>query len=128
MSKIISKTNVNKLKHILSSCISDVRRFFVLGRLISDNVLVAYELLHNLKNRKGRESQVALKLDMSKAYDRIEWSFLIEMMHVLGFQCRWISLIMKCITSIIYTMQTQNLCRNMIEKFKVKLSKFIFIR
>ncbi|XVE89449.1 hypothetical protein DITRI_Ditri19aG0202500 [Diplodiscus trichospermus] len=62
---------VNHMKQILPSCISESLSAFVLGRLISDNILVAYELLHSLRNRrKGKNDYFALKLDMSKAYDK----------------------------------------------------------
>ena len=46
---------------------------------------------------------MALKLDMSKAHDRIEWSFLEQMMIRLGFHEKWISTIMVCITSVFYS-------------------------
>ena len=72
--KIIAKVIVNRFKHVLPHCISDSQNAFVLRRLITDNVLVAYELLHNLKNkRKGKESHFALKFDMSKTYDKVKW-------------------------------------------------------
>ena len=54
--------------------------------------MVAYELLHAFKRRlKGNKTSFALKLDMSKAYDHVEWHFLSEMISKLGFNARWIS-------------------------------------
>ena len=55
--------------------------YFFSGRLISDNVLVAFETLHCLKRKtNGKVGQMALKLDMSKTYNRVEWEFLERVM------------------------------------------------
>ena len=83
--KIVSKVLANRLKQILPEVISPAQSAFVPGRLISDNILVAYELTHFMKQKKkGKEGHAAVKLDMSKAYDRVEWPFLQAMMAKLG--------------------------------------------
>ena len=76
MSRIISKVIANHLKLILPNVISDSQSVIVPNRLIIDNTTVAYEILHRMRNRRGKVGQMAVKLDISKAYDRVEWSFL----------------------------------------------------
>ena len=76
VSRIISKVLANRIKCILPNVISDSRSVFVLDRSIIDNTTVAFEMLHRMRNRrKGRIGHMAVKLDISKAYDRVEWEF-----------------------------------------------------
>ena len=73
-------------------------------RLIYDNILIAFEALQHLKNkRNGKSRLMILKLDMSKAYDRMEWNFLEKIMECLGFDNKWISLISCCIRTVLYS-------------------------
>lgn len=89
----------NRLKGILPLIISPNQCAFVPGRLISDNILVAYETLHTMNSQLyGKKGYMALKLDMNKANDRVE-CFIKAMLSKLGFATRWITLILQCITS-----------------------------
>lgn len=101
--KIIAKVLANRLKVILPGLISENQSAFVPGRSISDNVLVAFETLHYMKlKNKGHEGDVALKLDISKAYDRVNWQYLRQMMLNMGFSLKWIRWIILCVTSVNY--------------------------
>jgi hypothetical protein len=74
------------LKNVLAVIISPSQSAFIPGWLITDNVLVAFEALHTMdKKLKGRDGFTALKLDMSKAYDMVEWTYLEAIMRRLGF-------------------------------------------
>ncbi|KAL6180426.1 hypothetical protein ACLB2K_047089 [Fragaria x ananassa] len=88
--KLGSKVLANRIKPLLDGLISQHQSTFVPGRLISDNSLLAFEISHGLKRRRrGKVGYCALKLDMSKAYDRVEWSFLETVLSKLGFGGKW---------------------------------------
>ena len=75
--KIVSKVIVNRLKPLLDSIISETQSAFIADRFITNNILIAFKSLHHMKNNcTSKQGFMALKLDMSKAYDRVEWSFL----------------------------------------------------
>ena len=78
----------------------------VYGRLITDNFLVAFETMHHINLKKTwTTGEMALKLDMSKAYDRVEWACLGKIMEKLGFHSRWKRLMMQCISSVTYAVR-----------------------
>ena len=77
---------------------------FQSDKAISDIILVAFEMLHHMKIKKrGKAGFMAMKLDMSKAYDRIEWIFLEQLMWRMGFHGRWVDLVMATIKSVSYS-------------------------
>ena len=104
--KLLAKTLANHLRKILPVIISDTQSAFVNSRLITDNVLVAFETMHHISQRKiGRQGEMTGKLDMSKEYDRVEWICLDKIMEKLGFHQRWRGLMMQCISSVTYAVR-----------------------
>jgi hypothetical protein len=101
--KLVSKVLANRLKSILDELISPNQSAFVPGRLISDNTIVAYEMSHFMRRRRSeKKCYMAVKLDMSKAYDRVEWSFLEATMLRLGICAPYVENVMKCVRSVSY--------------------------
>ena len=73
---MISKILANRLKPVLDKCISNTQSAIIPDRQILDNVILANEYMHYLKNKRQRtEGYMEIKLDMAKAYDRVEWHF-----------------------------------------------------
>ncbi|XP_075640643.1 uncharacterized protein LOC142612431 [Castanea sativa] len=100
VARVVSKVLANRIKKILPSVISDSQSAFVPSRLITDNTSVAYEMLHRMRNRrKGKLGHMAVKLDISKAYDRVEWNFLKQIMLKIGLLEQWVALAMETATS-----------------------------
>ncbi|KAL9666843.1 hypothetical protein QQ045_001187 [Rhodiola kirilowii] len=85
MIKIITKLIVQRLQPLLRQVISIYQSAFVRGRIITDNLVVAHEIAHFIKSRRDDSNYFAsFKVDMSKAYDRVEWSFLKQLLCRMG--------------------------------------------
>lgn len=71
--KMVSKLLANRLKRCLDKCVSEEQSAFVEGRSILDNALIATEIIHSMKRKTGGwKGELALKIDISKAYDRVD--------------------------------------------------------
>ncbi|XP_021835074.2 uncharacterized protein [Spinacia oleracea] len=102
--KIISKCMVNRIKQILPDLVGETQNAFVLGRMMVDNCFVAHEVINHVKRRKkGGRFEAILKVDLSKAYDRVRWDFVIEILKKMKFPDKWVQWILECISSVTYS-------------------------
>lgn len=100
---IVSKLLSKRLKSVLSWIITKSQAAFVEDQRISDNILIAHELLHALNsNNSCSRDFIAVKTDLSKAFDRVEWPFLEKATKTLGFSDDRCAIIMECVTSVQY--------------------------
>ena len=104
VSRIVSKVLANCIKTVLPNIISDSQSAFVPDRLITNNTIVAFEMIYRMRNRrKGKVGHMAVKLDISKAYDRVEWGFLRKIMLKLGLSEQWVNLAMETVCTTSYS-------------------------
>ncbi|XP_031392075.1 uncharacterized protein LOC116204137 [Punica granatum] len=96
--KCISKVLANRLKEVLPDIISLNQTAFVQGRKISDNVLLAHELVRNY-HRQGISPRCAIKIDLMKAFDSLSWEFILNSLEALDFPPCFLWWIKGCITS-----------------------------
>ena len=87
--RIMSNVLCQRLKSCLPRLISETQSAFVSGRLISDNILIAQEMFHGLRANKACQNKyMAIKTNMSKTYDRVEWDFIQA-----PLQKKWVSIL-----------------------------------
>ena len=81
--KIISKVLTSRLLLVIPSIIANQQNGFIQGRQILNSIISAHENIHSLSysNNQG----FIMKVDIAKAYDRVEWAFLIKILHAFGF-------------------------------------------
>ncbi|XP_027060834.1 uncharacterized protein [Coffea arabica] len=97
--KVLSRILVGRLASVVSKFISPQQTRFVKGRSITDNYLLAQELIRGI-GKKVRGGNVALKLDMTKAYDQMSWGHIIFMLRAFGFGETVIDLVWRLISNV----------------------------
>lgn len=98
--KIINKVIVARLRPHLEKLVSPYQAAFVLGRRGVDNTIIIQELIHSIGKIKGKKGYMAIKIDLEKAYDKLEWGFIKDMLARFNFPSNLSDLIMSCISSV----------------------------
>ncbi|OMP05267.1 reverse transcriptase [Corchorus capsularis] len=98
--KIVSKIIVNRIRPLLSEIIGPNQASFLPGRKSADNVILLQEIVHSFNKKSGKNGDMIIKLDLEKAYDRLEWNFIRNALMFFNFPPDLIQLIMNCISSV----------------------------
>ncbi|KAF7818437.1 reverse transcriptase [Senna tora] len=131
--KIISKILVNRIKPILPNLICENQAAFIRGRRATDNVILANEVIHSYNRKKSRKfGWMMISLDLEKAYDKLNWSFISSILTNMNFPPETTSLIHACISSVSHQILINGTLSNFIQPSRGirqgdPLSPFIFI-
>ena len=98
--KIISKILVSRLRPLLNKLIDPAQFTFVPNRWITENIILAQEVVHSFKTLKRKKGYIGVKLDFNKAYNRMDWSFLEAVLRAFGFNNKVVHLLMQCVCSV----------------------------
>ncbi|RVW30834.1 Transposon TX1 uncharacterized 149 kDa protein [Vitis vinifera] len=99
--KLLAKVLANRLKKVIGKVISPDQNAFIKGRQILDGSLITNEVIDAWQKRG--EKGIVCKLDIEKAYDIINWQFLLKVMQKMGFGSKWIGWIWNCISTVKYS-------------------------
>lgn len=97
--KVISKILANRFKVHLDKFISPFQMAFVEGRSIHDNNIISHEIMNYLHKKTGNKCFMAIKVDLAKAFDRVEWDLLLNILANLGFCKKFIDWISQCLST-----------------------------
>ena len=101
--KIIAKSLANRLKVFLPNYVDETQQAFVHGRRITNNVAIAQEITHSFQLSSWKHKAFMLKVDLAKAFDRMEWKFIERALARKGLQDHFIDLIYKCISTATFS-------------------------
>lgn len=105
--KIITKVIANRIKPILPEIISCNQASFITGQNATDNAIILQEAVHSMNSMTGTKRFMVIKLDLAKAYDKLEWSFIMESLALLNFSSHISDVINACLASSSFSINWQ---------------------
>lgn len=120
--KIITKVIANQMKPLMGDLISMNQASFIPGRDTTNNILMVQEMIHTLRRKKGKKGNLVAKIDLEKAYDKVDWDFLRQVLEIIRVGPTIRTMIMSCITS------TNLWCYGMGRGWKASHQKEAFVK
>lgn len=115
--KVLSKCLVNRLRPLSDGLLSETQIMFIPGQMITDNAPIAFECFHKIQHSSyPTNTHCAYKLDLAKAYDRVDWRFLEGVLDQYGFGKKWIAWIMVRVRSVRYSVECNG---ELLERFQL---------
>lgn len=97
--KAFTKVLASRLRLVMVKLISPTQRNFVPYIYSRDKILSLHEVIHSLRNRKGKKGWMTIKIDLGKAYDRLNWDFIIDTLKDIGLLVSFIDAVFQCIST-----------------------------
>lgn len=97
--KTFTKVIVSQSKPFLNGLVCPTQCSFIPGSHITNNIVIAQEVIHSMKNKTWKKVFLTIKVDLEKTYDRLRWDFILDTLINIGIHYSLISLIMKCATT-----------------------------
>ena len=98
--KIVTKIIVARLRPFLDKLISPLQIGFVPGKRDINNAIIAQEVIHSISKKRGKVGYMVLKIDLEKAYDKLEWSFIRDILFRVNLPLDLIEVIMSCVSMV----------------------------
>lgn len=113
--KVIPEVLAQRLKVVMETLVIRTQCSFVSHRHSSDNIIVTKEVIHSMRHKKENKGWMAIKIDLEKAYDRLSWEFVREILQDIGFPESFVSLVQVYISTTTMRMIWNRDC---LEEFK----------
>lgn len=101
--KIFTKILATRLRTVLNRLIALAQATFISNRSITDNTILNHEIMHYMNGRKGKLTYMALKIDRMKAYNKVDWGALKDIMKFHRFSPTFINLVSECFATTTYS-------------------------
>lgn len=97
--KTITKIMAWRLRSVMESLVNHFQCSFVPNRNSGDNIIIAQEAIHSIRNKRHGKGWMVIKMDLEKTYDRLNWSFVVDTLRDIGFPESFVNMVYQFIST-----------------------------